>query len=358
MKKKGKKSMRKNKRVVALLLASAVAMSAGSYVTPLSVAMAQEQSKETLTEQQWKDILLGEWGGMGDSITLTDSMYSSFVDFGFGYEEYENPWTFVGVTEHIARGYIWGINFNELEVTVTALHYEDTEKDYYLYGLLPTEEALSNIDAGGVFVLEEVGKADGIANATMGMANDGMSFAEKKAAVLENADATKPSEDVEEDKEETSEEKTDEKTKEEEKVEPSEDKTEEKEPVKTEKVTYIVKAGDTMGIIATNFYGNNANRTRLYEYNKEAFKKTGGEFVVGMELVIPEELGGQKLIPAPEANDGEKLYVVKSGDTLWKIATAELGNGSLYTKIFDRNKDRLENATMIYVGQVLVIPAK
>ena len=394
MKKKGRKSMRKNKRVVALLLASAVAMSAGSYMAPVREAMAQEQSKETLTEQQWKDILLGEWGGIGDSITLTDSMYSSFVDFGFGYEEYENPWTFVSVTEHIARGYIWVINFNELEVTVTALHYEDTEKDYYLYGLLPTEKALSNIDVSGVFVLEEVGKADGVANATMGMANDGMSFAEKKAAVLENADATKPSEEVEteekeeisedetkteekeeisedetktEEKEEISEDETETEEKEEisedeteteEKVETSEETTEEKEPVKPEKVTYTVKAGDTMGIIATNFYGNNANRTRLYEYNKEAFKKTGGKFVVGMELVIPEELGGQKLIPAPKANDGEKLYVVKSGDTLWKIATAELENGSLYTKIFERNKDRLEKATMIYEGQVLVIPAK
>ena len=81
MKKKGRKSMRKNKRVVALLLASAVAMSAGSYVAPVSVAIAQEQSKETLTEQQWKDILLGEWGGIGDTITLTDSKYSSFVDW-------------------------------------------------------------------------------------------------------------------------------------------------------------------------------------------------------------------------------------------------------------------------------------
>ena len=138
----------------------------------------------------------------------------------------------------------------------------------------------------------------------------------------------------------------------------TETETEEKESVKSDKVIYTVKSGDTMGFIATNFYGTNANRTRLFEYNKDAFQKTGGKLVVGMELVIPEELGGQKLIPAPEVKDGEKLYVVKSGDSLWKIATAELGNGSLYTKIFERNKDRLTKATMIYEGQVLVIPIK
>ena len=264
-----------------------------------------------------------------------------------GYEEYENPWTYVGVTEHATECF-------GTKVTVTALHYEDAETDYYLYGLLPTEDSFTNLPEGGFFMMEKISKADGtLVSQDMGMVNDGMSFGEKKAAVLEKADATKPSEEVEE-KEEISEDETET----EEKEETSEEKTEEKEPVKSEKVTYTVKAGDTMDIIATNFYGNNANRTRLYEYNKEAFKKTGGEFVVGMELVIPEELGGQKLIPAPEANDGEKLYVVKSGDTLWKIATAELGNGSLYTKIFDRNADRLEKATMIYVGQVLVIPGK
>lgn len=358
--------MRKNLKVGAVVLAAAVAMSAGTYAAPVKTVMAQEVQKENLTEQQLKDILLGNWGGIGDSITLTDSMYSSFVDFGFGYEEYEYPWNYVGVTEHTARGYIWGINFNELDVTVTALYYEDAETDYYIYGLLPTEEALSNIDASGVFVLEEAGKEDGVANATMGMANDGKSFAEKKAEVMKETTSTEDSEKAEEEnKTETPDEKTDitTETEKEEEIKTPDEQTDittetEKEPVKSDKVTYTVKAGDTMGFIATNFYGTNANRTRLFEYNKDAFKKTGGKLIVGMELVIPEELGGQKLIPAPEVKDGEKLYVVKSGDSLWKIATAELGNGSLYTKIFERNNDRLEKATMIYEGQLIVIPAK
>ena len=202
--------MRKNLKAGAVVLAAAVAMSAGNYAAPVRTVMAQEVQKETLTEQQLKNMLLGNWGGIGDSITLTDSMYSEFMDWGFGYEEYEYPWNYVDVTEHTVRGYIWGIDFNELDVMVTALHYEDAETDYYIYGLLPTEEALVNIQEDGIFVLEKVGKADGIASATMGMANDGVTFAAKKAEAMKDITPTEDSEKVEEEnKTETPDEKTD-----------------------------------------------------------------------------------------------------------------------------------------------------
>lgn len=46
-------------------------------------------------------------------------------------------------------------------------------------------------------------------------------------------------------------------------------------------------------------------------------------------------------------------HMVKSGETLWKIAEKYYGNGKLYTKIRDVNKLK---GTTIYVGQVLVIP--
>lgn len=58
--------------------------------------------------------------------------------------------------------------------------------------------------------------------------------------------------------------------------------------------------------------------------------------------------------PAPKQ---ETTYTVKSGDTLSNIAKKIYGNGSLYTKIYDANKDKVSNPNLIYAGQVLVIPA-
>jgi len=49
-------------------------------------------------------------------------------------------------------------------------------------------------------------------------------------------------------------------------------------------------------------------------------------------------------------------YVVKKGDTLWKIAEHYYGDGSLYKDIFEANKDVLRDPNVIKVGQKLKIP--
>ena len=58
---------------------------------------------------------------------------------------------------------------------------------------------------------------------------------------------------------------------------------------------------------------------------------------------------------APESSSG-KTYTVKAGDCLWNIAKKFYGNGALYTKIRDANKDKIPNSDIIYAGQVLTIP--
>ena len=116
--------------------------------------------------------------------------------------------------------------------------------------------------------------------------------------------------------------------------------------------TYTVKAGDSWSSICTNFYGSNAQRTALQKANK------GVKFQAGAVITLPEKLGNAARIPAPTAGAGEKLYTVKAGDTLGKIAAAEYGQTALYKAIFERNADRLKNANTIYEGQVIVLPAK
>lgn len=56
--------------------------------------------------------------------------------------------------------------------------------------------------------------------------------------------------------------------------------------------------------------------------------------------------------PAPE----ERIYEVKPGDTLSKISLEYYGSANKYMKIFDANKDILDNPDLIKPGQKLRIP--
>jgi nucleoid-associated protein YgaU len=57
-----------------------------------------------------------------------------------------------------------------------------------------------------------------------------------------------------------------------------------------------------------------------------------------------------------DAWDAAQWHEVKKGETLWKIAEQYYGDGSLYGKIFEANRDILKNPDRINVGQKLRIP--
>lgn len=56
------------------------------------------------------------------------------------------------------------------------------------------------------------------------------------------------------------------------------------------------------------------------------------------------------------ASAGVKTYVVKSGDTLSKIAKEFYGDANKYMDIFNANTDKLSNPDKIQIGQELHIP--
>jgi nucleoid-associated protein YgaU len=62
-------------------------------------------------------------------------------------------------------------------------------------------------------------------------------------------------------------------------------------------------------------------------------------------------------VVAPPAAAAPKTYTVQAGDTLSKIAKAQLGNTNDYMKIFDANRDQLSDPDKIRPGQVLRMPA-
>ena len=49
-------------------------------------------------------------------------------------------------------------------------------------------------------------------------------------------------------------------------------------------------------------------------------------------------------------------YTVVAGDCLWNIAYKLYGTGTLYTKLAEANK--LADPYIIYIGQILTVPAK
>jgi LysM repeat protein len=61
--------------------------------------------------------------------------------------------------------------------------------------------------------------------------------------------------------------------------------------------------------------------------------------------------------PEPEAEPAtERIYEVVSGDTLSGIALKYYGSANKYMKIFEANRDILDNPDLIKVGQKLRIP--
>jgi len=53
---------------------------------------------------------------------------------------------------------------------------------------------------------------------------------------------------------------------------------------------------------------------------------------------------------------GSRTYTVQAGDSLSKISKQFYGNANEYMKIFEANRDRLDNPDKIRVGQQLSIP--
>lgn len=60
--------------------------------------------------------------------------------------------------------------------------------------------------------------------------------------------------------------------------------------------------------------------------------------------------------PAPAPAAAERIYEVVSGDTLGAISKKYYGKASAYMKIFEANRDILDNPDLIKVGQKLRIP--
>lgn len=76
------------------------------------------------------------------------------------------------------------------------------------------------------------------------------------------------------------------------------------------------------------------------------------------EVVVAEVEAADTAPAATESEVSGETYTVEAGDTLWAIAAKVYGSGGEYMKIFEANKDILDNPDKIFPGQELVIPKK
>jgi len=111
--------------------------------------------------------------------------------------------------------------------------------------------------------------------------------------------------------------------------------------------TYVVKAGDSLSKIAQAVYGDLNRWREIYEANKDKIPNPN-VIEVGQELVLPS--GGQA------AQAETRIYEVKAGDSLSKIAQTVYGQASRWEEIFQANKDQIKDPAMIHPGQKLRIP--
>jgi LysM repeat protein len=74
------------------------------------------------------------------------------------------------------------------------------------------------------------------------------------------------------------------------------------------------------------------------------------------EITIDPSLAPKTDPPAEAPAAAAQTYTVQAGDTLSKISKQFYGDANQYMKIFNANKDQLNDPNMIRVGQVLKIP--
>lgn len=112
----------------------------------------------------------------------------------------------------------------------------------------------------------------------------------------------------------------------------------------------VVRYGASYHEILTEFIAANPN----IEYETDGRITISGEAAGASENTASESANQES---APEKPAASGTYTIKRGDSLWKIAGAELGDAHRWPEIYELNKDDIANPDLIEIGQQLKLPA-
>lgn len=131
-----------------------------------------------------------------------------------------------------------------------------------------------------------------------------------------------------------------------------------------------VKDGQTLSEIAAKHLGDGNKWPLIMAVNDDVLDKPEN-LRAGMKLRIPAEdearlveeannalarTGEEAEQPAPSAP--VKTYTVKEGDSLYRIAAKQLGDGERYKELFEANRTKISKADDIRVGMTLKLPGR
>ncbi|MCL2467695.1 MAG: LysM peptidoglycan-binding domain-containing protein [Micrococcales bacterium] len=118
--------------------------------------------------------------------------------------------------------------------------------------------------------------------------------------------------------------------------------------------THTVEPGDSLWKIAEDHLGDGSRWPEIHALNP--WIDDPNLIYPGQELVMPDAHGhGHDHGQSSGHHEHHHTHTVEPGDSLWKIAAEELGDGSRWPEIHALNP-WIEDPNLIYPGQELVLP--
>ncbi|MCA0043754.1 LysM peptidoglycan-binding domain-containing protein [Celeribacter litoreus] len=91
---------------------------------------------------------------------------------------------------------------------------------------------------------------------------------------------------------------------------------------------------------------------------EDASEASSEDEVAEMPETATTETAEAETSEAPDQKPQKRIasVTVQPGNTLWGIASANYGDGNLYVRVFNANRDQIRNPDLIYPGQIFQLP--
>ena len=115
----------------------------------------------------------------------------------------------------------------------------------------------------------------------------------------------------------------------------------------------VVEEGDSLWRLAERHLGSGIAYKKILEANKGLTEDT--VLSAGLVLKIPTRVTSKSTVAAaPAVARNGRSYEIQDGDSLWRIASDQLGDGSRWKEIEKANPG--ENLQVLRIGKVIQLP--